>query len=259
MVVGWIKALFTAPSVQDQGDATQSLAPGERFLVVGDIHGRFDLLQRLLAELDTDCPLVFVGDYIDRGASSAKVLRHLYSLSTDADRQVVCLMGNHEEMLFQFLNDPEAMAQMWARNGGLETLASFGIESRFNGDSEAVTTAEDLRDAMGAPLLDWLRELPVIWTSGNVSVVHAALDPGKSVKNQPRQICLWGHPRFRDRTRKDGQWVVHGHTIVTDPTIHQGVISIDTGAFATNQLTAAEISCGHVHFLSTGRHGVTRL
>ncbi len=259
MVTKFIKRLFSAPVEEDQEDALQQLAPDKRFYVVGDVHGRFDLLQRLFAELDADCPIVCVGDYIDRGKNSAQVLRHLQSLSCDDTRRVICLSGNHEEMLLQFLDDPEGMARMWARNGGLETLASFGIETQFIPEGEAEKIAQDLRIEMGEPLLDWLTNLPLNWTSGNVTVVHAALDPASPVQDQTRQVCLWGHPRFPERPRKDGQWVVRGHTIVTEPTVSHGVISVDTGAFASGQLTAAEISRGQIRFLSTDRQGVTRL
>lgn len=259
MVTGWIKKLVFGPDPQDQNAELSTLAPAERFYAVGDIHGRLDLLQRLLSVLDTDCPIVFVGDYVDRGEYSAQVLRHLQHLSTNADRQVTCLMGNHEDMLLRFLGDPEGMAPMWWHNGGQQTLASYGIATRGSGPDAASQIADKLRLAIGQPMLGWLQDRPLTWTSGNVTVVHAALDPAKPVDDQVSRVCLWGHPQFRRRRRKDGQWVVHGHTIVTEPMVENRVVSIDTGAFATNHLTAAEISPGQVRFLSTDRHGVSRL
>ncbi len=258
MVTGWIKNLFSAPREQDQGAALSTLAPAERFYAVGDIHGRLDLLQRLLATLDTDCPLVFVGDYVDRGEYSAQVLRHLRHLSANRDRQVICLMGNHEDMLLRFLDDPEGMARMWWHNGGQQTMTSFGIAAGSTSTDEVNKIADRLRQEMGQPLLDWMQDRPLTWTSGNVTVVHAALDPSSPVDAQNRHACLWGHPRFPTQHRKDGQWVVHGHTIVTDPKVENRVVSIDTGAFATDHLTAAEISTRQIRFLSTDRNGVSR-
>lgn len=256
MFSSWIKNLFLSPK-PDWPPST--LAPAERFYVVGDIHGRLDLLQKLLSELDPDCTVVFVGDYIDRGDQSAQVLRLLYAFSADPKRKTVCLFGNHEDMLLRFLEDPQASATMWMHNGGLQTLTSFGINNFSAFPDEADEVADKLRREIGAPLLAWLQDRPLLWTSGNVTVVHAALDPSKPLETQPRNVCLWGHTGFRDSRRRDGQWVVHGHTIVTDPTVVDGVISVDTGAFATNVLTAAEVSRGQVRFLCTGRHGVTRL
>ncbi|MCX8954657.1 serine/threonine protein phosphatase, partial [Ruegeria sp. NA] len=96
-----------------------------------------------------------------------------------------------------------------------------------------------------------LANLPLTWTSGNVTFVHAALDPRQSIQSQDRQICLWGHPMFPRLARSDAQWVVHGHTIVNQPRVKNRVVSIDTGAFASGRLTAVEIDSGSVGFLST--------
>ncbi len=253
---GWIKRLIAPKAASDQAVDLSTLAPDQRFYVIGDIHGRLDLLQTLLAALDDDCPLIFVGDYVDRGEYSAQVLRHLRHLGTGPEGRAVCLKGNHEDMLLGFLDDPARMERVWMHNGGVQTLASFGLSRINTSDPDAV--AEQLRQAMGQPLLDWLQDRPLTWTSGNVTVVHAALDPAQPVDRQTARTCLWGHPRFPEKHRKDGQWVVHGHTIVTEPWIGHKVISIDTGAFATGHLTAAEISTGAVQFISTGRTGILR-
>lgn len=250
MVKDWIKGLFA----RGTGDDPSGIAPDERFFAIGDIHGRLDLLQSLLARLDDDCTMVFVGDYVDRGDYSAQVLRQLHHLSETSGGRVVCLLGNHEEMLLRFIADPMRVKGLWFHNGGLQTLASFGIRDiadDANGQN-VVAIAERLQAAMGEPLLNWLTDRPLIWSSGNVSVVHAALDPGKPVQNQLRQTCLWGHPRFRQTRRRDGQWVVHGHTIVESAKAMNGIISIDTGAFVTGRLTAAEIFEGGVRFTETG-------
>ncbi|SHF18508.1 serine/threonine protein phosphatase 1 [Ruegeria intermedia] len=250
MLRSWIKKLVGASPTGN----TATLAPEHRFYVVGDIHGRLDLLQQILTQLDPDVPVVFTGDYIDRGDHSAQVLRHLRHLSGGATRLVVCLLGNHEEMLLRFLHDPERTHRLWMRNGGYQTLLSFGLGGLTPDmtTDQAVGAADQLRRAMGAPLLDWLEGLPLSWSNGNVAIVHAALDPRKDCDRQSRDVCLWGHPEFLTRPRSDGMWVVHGHTIVPQPRIRNRVVSIDTGAFATGRLTAAEIGPGKVRFLNTG-------
>ncbi|MTI00812.1 metallophosphoesterase family protein [Roseibium sp. RKSG952] len=252
MIKEWIRKLAKQSAAQDMGASLAELAPDQRFYAVGDIHGRLDLLQTLLPRLDRRYPLVFVGDYIDRGEYSAQVLHHLKHLSEDTNRQVVCLLGNHEEMLLKFVDDPKRMGRLWLQNGGLQTLASFGLGNVTEAviGKEAVEVAERLRARIGDRVLDWLRGLPLTWSSGNVTVVHAALDPAFPLDDQPRQVCLWGHPRFRLDRRTDDQWVVHGHTIVSEPRIKHKIVSIDTGAFATGRLTAAEISTGEIRFIS---------
>lgn len=246
MARNWIKGLLGQGGMR--GADVSDIAPEQRCLVIGDVHGRLDLLQALLHRLDDDRPWIFVGDYIDRGDYSAQVLRQLMHLSVTSKGRVTCLLGNHEEMLLKFIQDPFEMGPLWLRNGGAQTLASFGITdvTADKGD-----LSDRLQKAMGPGLLDWLAERPLIWSSGNVSVVHAALDPRKPIAGQDRNTCLWGHSKFRQQPRRDGHWVVHGHTIVDQAQARDGVISVDTGAFATGQLSAAELYPGGVRFIST--------
>ncbi|WP_171101950.1 metallophosphoesterase family protein [Ruegeria sp. HKCCD7255] len=251
MIPGWLKTLISRPASNAAEPGV--IAPDQRFIAVGDIHGRMDLLQSLLDRVDLDCPLVFLGDYVDRGPHSAHVLRHLYQLEQNDNRPVTCLLGNHEEMLLRFVDEPKRNAQLWMLNGGLQTIASFGLGdldgAAIGRDAEGAATR--LREAMGDALLDWLRTRPLTWTSGNVTAVHAALDPNRAVTRQQRQTCLWGHPEFPKTARRDGHWVLRGHVIVDKPDASNGVISIDTGAVFTGRLTAADISSEGVHFIST--------
>lgn len=228
-------------------------SPDAPFYAIGDVHGRLDLLDIVLAQLQPGPDLVFVGDYVDRGENSAGVLRRLFELCQDDTRQVICLKGNHEDMMLRFLDDPERRGNMWMRNGGLQTLASFGISGVAERmDPENSTRASQaLAQSMGADMLSWLHALPCQWQSGNVAVVHAAADPSKPIAQQEPQTLVWGHPDFPDTPRQDGNWVLHGHTIVDQPTFDNGIISIDTGAYATNRLTAAGVSQGNVEFLTT--------
>ena len=215
------------------------VAPVAPFRAVGDIHGRADLLARVLDRPGP--PLVCVGDYIDRGPDSAGVLRMLA-----ARPDITCLMGNHEEMLLAFLDAPDLAGPRWLHNGGVETLASFGISPAPGPQSVSALTeaAETLRAAMGEILLDWLRNLPSIWRSGNVAVVHAGADPARPLDAQTPETLHWGHPSFPGRRRRDAAWIVHGHVIVPEPRIQDGVVSIDTGAWATDRLTIVHVSIG---------------
>lgn len=235
-------------------------APAGPFYAIGDIHGRADLLEALLHKIETEAVgheasvrLVFVGDYVDRGDQSKAVLERLHQLCTEMPDQVICLLGNHEKMLLEFLDDPQARGQRWLRNGGLQTLASFGvgrISERATG--AALDEARDrFRAAIGGPLVTWLRGLPRYWQSGNVAVVHAAADPALALDAQDANTLIWGHPAFLRDRRRDGLWVVHGHTIVPEPVAADGRIAVDTGAYATGRLTAAHISADGVRFLQT--------
>lgn len=220
--------------------------------MVGDIHGRLDLLEALLAQIVPDAPLVFVGDYIDRGEQSAQVLRRVQEMD-QARARAICLIGNHEDMLLKFLDDPVGRGRRWLRFGGLQTLSSFGIGpvAETSPPQALEQAGEALAERMGAALIAWLRALPTSWQSGNVAVVHAGADPQLPLESQDPQALKWGHPAFRKTPRRDGIWVVHGHTIVDQPHAEAGRIAIDTGAFATGRLTAARIAPGELRFLST--------
>lgn len=235
---------------------TAPIAPDRAFCVIGDIHGRADLLLALgekVAELALGLPMVFVGDYIDRGDQSAEVLRLLHAAWSGNPEGVHCLMGNHEAMCLAFLDDPEKAGPRWMRHGGLQTLASFGIGDVGEVSSGAafVRARDALALAMGDPLIEWMRGIPLQWSSGNVTVVHAGADPARPLDAQDRRTLLWGHRDFISTPRDDGQWVVHGHTIVDAPLAEAGRIAIDTGAYATGTLTAALCDESGAHFVST--------
>ncbi|WP_415919321.1 metallophosphoesterase [Tateyamaria sp. SN6-1] len=221
-----------------------ALAPDQAFVALGDVHGRADLLNRALNRVGS-AQVVCVGDYVDRGEQSAEVLR---TLSARGD--IICLSGNHESMMLRFIDDPAQAGPRWLRYGGLQTLASFGVRGTTPlSDGAALRRARDtLVEAMGGPLVAWLRDLPTRWQSGNVAVVHAAADPHTPIADQSSAHLRWGHAAFHQTRRKDGVWVVHGHTIVDAPRADEGRISIDTGAFATGRLTLAHIDRDGVRF-----------
>lgn len=230
-------------------------APEGTVYAIGDIHGRDDLLVRLLDRLSADAPaapLVFLGDYVDRGENSAAVLRRLAGLKSQWSGPVIALMGNHERMMLDFLAAPEDSAARWLRNGGLQTLASFSVGgiTEAPGPDEARAAADRLRDAMGADLVDWVEGLALQHASGNVHFVHAAADPAMPMAVQEPRTLLWGHPAFAGTPREDGQFVVHGHTVVEAPGVSAGRVAVDTGAWFTGRLTAARIAPGDIGFMT---------
>ena len=143
--------------------------------VIGDIHGRADLLAPLLAAIEDHRAgrprhLVFLGDYIDRGPGSAAVIATLRALEAREPGHVVCLAGNHEDILVRALTDP-ADETDWMTNGGAgPTLASYGV-----------TRVADLpRD-----VLDWLAALRTLHRDTRRYYVHAGLRPGRG-RPRPR-------------------------------------------------------------------------
>lgn len=223
----------------------------EPLAVIGDVHGMLRPFEQMLARLAHEAPqakIVCVGDLIDRGEQSAEVLR----LAFDRRETLIVLLGNHEEMLLCFLDEPEQEGPRWLRNGGLQTLASFGISppNRADGSQKYHAVQERLRAALGSEMEAWIRLLPRYYLTGNIAVTHAGADPWLPISQQSASALTWGHPEFGRRRRTDGVWVAHGHVIAKAPSASRGVISVDTGAYAGGQLTSALISQGDVRFLA---------
>lgn len=245
------------------GDATPGrpafdavLAPAERLAVIGDVHGCDRLLLSLLNRLGAlDLPpdrLVFTGDLIDRGENSATVLSVVYGLHRRLGEGLVALRGNHEQMMLDFLDSPVDMAARWLRYGGLQTLASFGVSGATEtmDKARAVLVRDKLAETLGPTLIDWLWDRPTLYSTGNVHVVHAGADPALPIDRQSAHTLVWGHPDFLRRERRDGQWIIHGHTVVDTVEARGGRIGVDTGAYATGRLSAAVIEPGAFRAIS---------
>lgn len=246
----FIRRLFSRPSPVPADTPDIPPRPDEPLVVIGDIHGRADLLERLLARLDkehADARKVFVGDYVDRGPNSRNVLDRLQNLP-----EAICLRGNHEEMMLGFVDNPAIHADRWFRNGGRETLESYEIVLESEPTAGAIQAASArLADTLTIHTLDWLRALPLYWRSGNVVVAHAGPSPTEPLETQPDRVFTWGDNQFLRRGRTDGVWVAHGHWAVDRPFYGKGRISVDTGAWFTGKLTAARIEPeGKVHFVT---------
>lgn len=230
------------------------LMPDNPFFAVGDIHGHATLLDDILARIGPkrDDRIVFLGDYIDRGPASFAVLKKLFALSQDRPDRIVCLMGNHERMMLDFIDDPLGVGVQWLRCGGRETLASFGVQSPIRPTpDETLDLCAAFEDVIPRELLAWLRQLPLIWQTGNMWCVHAGMDPLRPPNKQKSSTFLWGHPAFMAMPRSDDLCVVHAHTVVSQPTNYGSRIALDTGAYKTGQLTAAFIDQGRCSFIST--------
>jgi serine/threonine protein phosphatase 1 len=156
---------------------------------------------------------------------------------------VLALRGNHEEMMLEFVDAPELGGPRWLRNGGLQTLASFGvggITATTEGE-ELIAPAARLAEA-AAEVAPMLRELPAWLGFGSVWFTHAGLDPELPPDLQSERTLVWGTPRFFQFPRKDGRWSVYGHYIVDEAHAAQGRVAVDTGAYASGVLSAARIA-----------------
>jgi serine/threonine protein phosphatase 1 len=224
-----------------------ALPNGVRIYAVGDIHGRSDLVNRVLGGIDDDCqrrpvdrPItVFIGDYIDRGPGSRAVLDLL--LRWRRDNEAVFLLGNHETFLTRFLADSRTLNE-WRQNGGFETLLSYELKPTISPDRrEQVRLADQLADAIPPQHLNFLASLDLSFCCGDFLFVHAGVRPGVPIEEQTEDDLLWIREEFLAHEQPFERFVVHGHTPVNAPDLRSNRINIDTGAFATGRLTCIVI------------------
>lgn len=103
----------------------------EKAFVVSDIHGKFEHFSELLTNWNTEDKLIILGDMVDRGDASDKVVRKVMELKEQCPNKVVYLMGNHEDMLLQYLNDPYENGRWYYDNGGNSTIYSFNEDKEM--------------------------------------------------------------------------------------------------------------------------------
>lgn len=212
------------------------------FYAIGDIHGEAVRLQNLHAHIDdfhqTCYPeavkhLVHLGDYVDRGPDSKGVIDLLIARQTAFPDTTTCLMGNHEEMMLDAHQGRNP--NFWQRNGGEETLQSYGVQAPAD---------------LPKTHLEWIEALPTTFTpeDTNVIFVHAGVDPRIYPYDDEMKRRWMRGSRFFDTSKWEslslqGKRVVHGHTPTEsgqpDVSLDGRRINVDTGAAYGGALTAA--------------------
>ena len=216
---------------------------GQRWYVVGDIHGRRDLFEALASAIDADdaasapaeTAVVLLGDLVDRGPDSAGVIA--CARAWQHRRVVRLLAGNHEEMFLESFADAE-MLRHFLRHGGRETVLSYGIDrTRYNALSLEELQAE-MRRIVPADDRAFLADAEEWIEAGDYLLVHAGINPAVPFAEQRRSDLLWIRNRFLDHPEAFSHVVVHGHTIFDEVEDTGTRIGIDTGAYRTGRLTA---------------------
>jgi serine/threonine protein phosphatase 1 len=227
---------------------------GERLYAVGDIHGSAGLLEALLQKINADAAgrkrrLIFLGDYVDRGASSSAVIDILLSIRSQ-EPDAVFLKGNHEEAILDFLDAPDRNED-WLHWGGDTTLESYGIEEIWS--KSPARLAEELENKIPDAHLNFLKSLELWRVLGDYVFVHAGFKPGVALEDQKEKDCLWIRGEFHNAApeARPAKVVVHGHHPVKKPQDHGWRIAVDTGAVWSDALTAVVLDGTTRRFIST--------
>jgi serine/threonine protein phosphatase 1 len=227
-----------------------------RLYAIGDVHGCLTellALERLIladaADTEGEKWIVTLGDYVDRGPASAQVVDHLMA-PPPAGFKRICLTGNHEQMLLDFLQAPRHN-QAWLDYGGLETARSYGLSDAVLA-SNPLAIARALAGRIPSSHIAWLAELPIVLAVPGFTFVHAGLRPRVALERQSDEDLLWIREPFLDDLTPGASIIVHGHTPQVEPISTPCRIGIDTAAFATGRLTALRLDQdGGMSFLST--------
>ncbi|MFC7290820.1 metallophosphoesterase family protein [Hirschia litorea] len=228
---------------------------------IGDIHGRADLLKKLMEKIredvaQSDVPdvrnaIVFLGDYVDRGFQSRQVIDLLVS-DEYAEFDLKFLRGNHEETFQDFLMN-SGIGPRWSQYGGIETLVSYNVQpprgaDNFDGWEQA---RRDLVEKIPASHRHFLENLELCLVLGDYVFVHAGLRPGKTIEEQKESDLMWIRDDFLYHKDAFEKVVVHGHTPINAPHRDFRRISLDTGAYMTGKLSAVRLFEDQVDFITT--------
>jgi serine/threonine protein phosphatase 1 len=222
-----------------------------RLFAIGDIHGCARELERLVRALepaDGDT-LVFVGDYVDRGADSRAVIDGLLDLARRPGLTAVFLKGNHEDMFLDYIGHRGHWGESWMLNGGPATLRSYGLPPHTPGpDVLAALPPEHVAFLDGLEpwrfVEDWL-------------LVHAGINPERAWEEQEEEDLFWIREEFILRPHPLPQTVVFGHTPFRQVFLNLPYkLGIDTGCVYGGMLTAIELREGRLFQLRQGSRTV---
>ncbi len=236
-----------------------TLDPGDMpIYAIGDIHGRHDLLLKAEQAIVDDAAkipgrklIITLGDYIDRGPSSAQVISHLMAPPPeDFDR--ISLTGNHEMIMLDYLDGRISYAD-WLNMGADALLHSYGLDANHLPMIFPSASKLDafIRQSLPKGHIDFMREMPILVDTPHVLFVHAGIDPSLTLDQQNDEDLVFIRQRFFNSSTPLPKVVVHGHTPVSEPEALPMRLNIDTGAYHSDKLTVARLWRGRVHLFST--------
>lgn len=204
-----------------------------RTIAIGDIHGCATALDRLLDEIrpTQDDIIVGIGDYIDRGTESARVIDMLIDLVTEC--RFVPLIGNHELMMYKAIHGQKTDFEFWFQHGGSRTLANYG------GRVENIPQHH----------LTFLSHCIRYFETDTHFFVHANYEPDLPLSEQPDEVVFWQHiSEFPPGLHMSGKIGVVGHTPQAEGRVLDlgHLKMIDTHCYGDQWLSALDVESGTI-------------
>lgn len=203
--------------------------------VIGDVHGNYEELMDLLDKINPNLrqdKLIYLGDYIDRGPQSYKVIRFLIDLQNKYGKEhVVLLRGNHEDMAIENIE-----------HGSIDCFNGYDITFMdFNKNNDSIEN-----------YYEFFKGLPLYYEDESFIYVHGGIKPGIAMEKQDDYDLLWIREEFFESSLTFIKPVIFGHTSTNNiigtfsPFIKKDRIGIDTGIAYGGRLTALEIHDGKI-------------
>lgn len=208
---------------------------------VGDLHGRFDLLEKAIKLIQEDSPeggrFIVLGDFVDRGPQSKQIIQTLMVGPCNDKWEWIVLQGNHEDIMLQGFRNPHCL-DWWIGNGGGQTLISYGYKV---GDDLTYPLKVDVTH------IHWIDNLPIYFEDEHRIFVHAGVPHDKLVNETKRQTLQWMLNKgdikgycsdlYDDLPNISGKHVVHGHHQSADhPLLLPHRTNLDSFAWYTGKL-----------------------
>ncbi len=238
---------------------TACIPAGMRVYAIGDIHGRNDLFEQLLAQIDADevargpaeTHIILLGDLVDRGPSSAQVIETAMTLKS-AKPNTRFLMGNHEEVFLAACRDPNTeIVRFLIRIGGEATIMSYPVTRIEYLELDIQELADRLPSLVPEKHLKFLESFEDKIEIGDYAFVHAGVKPGQPLYGQSPKHLRWIRDEFVGHKGDFEKVIVYGHTISADVDEARSRIGIDTGAYESGKLTAIGIEGAQRWYLQT--------
>ena len=233
-------------------------------VVIGDLHGCSDLLRRLLQQIERQWQwheMVFLGDYIDRGPDPKGVIDELVALKRRYPGRITCLMGNHEQWLLQWLNQPgssswligmEGLGTIHCYNKQLASQIQFavktlGIELFISGGKILKPLCEQFfQQTLPRSHFEFFTTLAPYYQIPGLICAHAGVKPGVLMTDQrPEDLCWISDEFYQNYAGED--WVIFGHMCTYQlrpdgqhlPFIGLNrIVGVDTGSEHTGVISA---------------------
>jgi len=237
------------------------IPPDTRIYAVGDIHGQTELLEKTLQAIEQDAKnftgdriiQIFLGDYIDRGIHSREVI-DLLTQTPPKGHERICLLGNHEATLLEFIRTPETIRK-WSNFGGFTTLASYGLAIPKTLSSENVEQLHyDFMQVFPKEHQDFLEKLYPSYTVGDYFFVHAGINPYLPFEEQSSEDLIWIRDDFTDFEDYHSKYIIHGHTPVNTLDIRRNRANLDLSETFGEQLGCLKLESNQRINFTINRH-----